>query len=263
MTCIIGLEHDGYVYIGADSASVAAGWDVWQTRLQKVFRRGPFLIGYTTSFRMGQILQHHLEVREPEREESDDAFMVCAFIEAVRKCLKDKGFARIESNQESGGFFLVGYAGTLYRVTGDFQVNSNAGGLDALGCGADYAFGAMKALEDLPPCERLLSALKIAAHFNAAVRAPFKILKLGDKIDKAEKEVDERPIFTPKEPKTGNGIPYGEQGYALFKHLREQRHGSTEVGYNPPPQDPVRPKHPTPAPPKKGVSNGNIIRIER
>jgi len=177
MTCIIGLEHNGHVYIGADSAA-QAGWKVRPTRLQKVFRRGPFLIGYTTSFRMGQILQHHLEVREPEKKESDDAFMVCAFIEAVRECLKDKGFTKIENNQEEGGFFLVGYAGTLYQVTGDFQINSSTEGLDAFGCGDDYALGAMKALEDLPPRKRIKKALEIAAHFSGAVCAPFRVLKL-------------------------------------------------------------------------------------
>ena len=65
MTCIIGLAENDRVYIGADSAS-AEGWTVRATGLSKVFRAGEFVIGYTDSFRMGQILEYHLEVRERE-----------------------------------------------------------------------------------------------------------------------------------------------------------------------------------------------------
>ena len=59
MTCIIGLVADGRVYLGGDSAAVH-GWTRRRTRLRKVFRKGPFLVGYTTSFRMGQLLEHQL-----------------------------------------------------------------------------------------------------------------------------------------------------------------------------------------------------------
>ena len=37
----------------------------------------------------------------------------------------------------------------------------------------------------------------------------------------------------------------------MIAPLGEPR-SKTRMGYNPPPQDPVRPKYPTPAPPKKG-----------
>ena len=90
MTCIVGLVQKGTVYIGADSASVS-GWTSRVTRLPKVFRRGPFLIGYTTSFRMGQLLEHALAV-PPQGDESDDMrFMVTTFVESVRALLKERG----------------------------------------------------------------------------------------------------------------------------------------------------------------------------
>ena len=59
MTCIVGLVDDGKVYMGGDAASVD-GYIVRTSALSKVFRNGPFLIGYSTSWRMGQILQYHL-----------------------------------------------------------------------------------------------------------------------------------------------------------------------------------------------------------
>ena len=60
MTCIVGLEHDGKVYMGGDSAAVG-GMDVYPSRIPKVFQAGRYLIGYTTSFRMGQLLQYGLD----------------------------------------------------------------------------------------------------------------------------------------------------------------------------------------------------------
>lgn len=59
MTRVVGLVRQGRVYMGVDSAAVQ-GWTRRASQVSKVFRRGPFLIGYTTSFRMGQFLEHHL-----------------------------------------------------------------------------------------------------------------------------------------------------------------------------------------------------------
>ena len=174
MTCIVGVAQEGKVYIGADSASVS-GWCVRQTELPKVFKTGNFVIGYTTSFRMGQILQHHLTVRSQYEDEEDDQFMVRAFAEAVRECLKARGFAKVENNVEKGGTFLVGYRGRLYSVDDDFQVNEMIDGYDACGCGYPFALGAMKALGQELPEERIKHALEIAAHFSGWVKPPFHI----------------------------------------------------------------------------------------
>ena len=173
MTCVIGLKHGGRVYIGADSAAVQ-GWSVRPSNVPKLFRNGPFLIAYTTSFRMGQLLQYELDV--PKQEVNDDRkFMVTKFAESVRKLLKERGFAKVESNSEKGGQFLVGYRSALYTIHNDFQVAEVAEGLDSLGSGSDYALGAMRALDKSPPARRIKKALEIAAHFNMGVCAPFHV----------------------------------------------------------------------------------------
>lgn len=150
MTCIVGMSYEGKVYIGGDSMA-SDGYSKQATALRKVFRVGEFLIGYTSSFRMGQILQYHLEVRHQQDGETDERYMVVAFIEGVRQCLKDKGYAKVDSNMESGGQFLVGYRGHIYEVASDFQVNHWTSGIAACGAGQDYALGAMFALDRLPP----------------------------------------------------------------------------------------------------------------
>jgi ATP-dependent protease HslVU (ClpYQ) peptidase subunit len=176
MTCIAGVAVDNRVCIGADSAA-GAGWVTRVTRLPKVFRLGQFLIGYTSSFRMGQILQHHLEVRLQRDDEPDDAYLVRVFVEEVRASLKRHGFARVESNVEKGGVFLVGYRGRLYHFDDDFQLNEPADGMDACGCGEEFALGALKALEALPPRERVVRALEVAAYFSGGVIGPFHVLE--------------------------------------------------------------------------------------
>lgn len=185
MTCIIGLEHDGKVYIGGDSQS-SGGWDKGIAVSPKVFRRGDFLIGYTDSWRMGQILQYHLSVRPPLEGETDDAYMVIAFIEAVRDCLRQYGYMRIDSNTETGGQFLVGYKAKLYRIDADFQVLRFAEDMSAVGCGAAYALGALMALtrsiftvgKPFDPVEVIGTALSVAQRFSNGVGDPFTILDI-------------------------------------------------------------------------------------
>ncbi len=178
MTCVIGLIERGRVYIGADSAAVA-GWTRRKTLLEKVFRRGPFLIGYTTSFRMGQLLEHQLQVPKQGERESDMSFMVNRFIEATRTLLKERGFSKVESNNESGGQFLVGYRGRLYSVESDFQVGEMSEGFDAVGSGSEFALGAMSALAKVSPKRRIRRSLEIAAEFNMGVCGPFVVRSLG------------------------------------------------------------------------------------
>jgi ATP-dependent protease HslVU (ClpYQ) peptidase subunit len=174
MTCIIGLVEDGQVYIGADSASVdTANLICRATKINKVFKRGPFIIGYTTSFRMGQILENWLEVPKQASGQSNYTYMVKEFVEAVRSTFKDKGFG--SGADHSGGKFLVGYNGGLYFISNDFQVNPAMDNFVAVGCGNQFALGAMAALADLEPRERIRKALKIAAHFSAGVCPPFRI----------------------------------------------------------------------------------------
>jgi len=178
MTCVVGLVAKKRVYIGADSAAVQ-GWTVRASNVPKLFRNGPFLIAYTTSFRMGQLLQYELEVAKPPDGLDDRGYLVTHFAEGARKLFKERGFSKVESNNEKGGLFLVGYRGVLYSIHSDFQVAETSEGLDAIGSGAEYALGAMKALQKLPPAQRIRKALAVAAHFNMGVAPPFVVKSIA------------------------------------------------------------------------------------
>jgi len=177
---VVGLVDNGNVYIGVDSAAVKG----YETRVllgpKKIFRAGEFLIGFTTSFRMGQILEHHLSVR-PQGDESDFAYMVTAFAEGVRDSLKDHGYSEIDNNRESGGTLLVGYRGHLYKTTMEFAILEGRDGFDAIGCGEDYALGVLYVLGELSPEARITAGLEAAAYFSGNVCPPFYSMSLrGD-----------------------------------------------------------------------------------
>jgi len=175
MTCIVGMVENGKAYIGADSAAVSNS-TVRALKQPKVFRRGPFVIGYTSSFRMGQLLQYFLDVPEQEDGVSDEEYMVTVFAEAVRECLKEHGYLKVENNREEIGTFLVGYRGGLYGVASDLQATQTLDGMTACGSGEEYALGALYTLKGLDAEERILVALTAASYFDSNVAPPFAVM---------------------------------------------------------------------------------------
>ncbi|WP_234710671.1 hypothetical protein [Sinorhizobium arboris] len=105
--------------------------------------------------------------------------MVTEFIDALRQCLKAGGCAQRYYEVERGGTFLVGYAGRLFQIRGDYQVAEPVDGFDACGCGSQIALGALFASSDAPPRERLEIALNAAERFCAGVRGPFHFESLA------------------------------------------------------------------------------------
>jgi len=181
MTCIVGYVQDGAVYIGGDSAGVGGRYDLRVRADEKVFVNDEMIFGFTTSFRMGQILRYSFKAPDHPKRLSDYEYLCTKFIDELIECFKKKGFAEVDKNEVKGGSFLLGYKGNLYSVEGDFQVGKVVKNYDACGCGQDYAIGALFALEQQPqtPEEKVRMALEAAEQFSGGVRKPFHILKLG------------------------------------------------------------------------------------
>jgi ATP-dependent protease HslVU (ClpYQ) peptidase subunit len=176
MTAIVGLTQSGSVYIGGDSAGVS-GLSLTVRADAKVFRKNRYLFGFTTSFRMGQLIRYSLTLPKPTGDL--DRFMATTFIDAVRDCLKAGGWAAKENDREEGGTFLVGVRGQLFAVHDDYQVAKAADGFAAVGCGDQIALGALYATAGtaLGPRRRVKKALAAAERFSAGVRGPFVCLK--------------------------------------------------------------------------------------
>lgn len=180
MTCIVGLVDNGAVYMGADSAGVDGRRMTMAIRNdRKVFRNGAFVMGFTSSFRMGQLLAFSLALPSPREGDDLLAFMVRDFVAATRQLLKDGGYATNNSGRETGGEFLVGFRGRLFRIFDDFQVAESTKPYDACGCGDLIALGSLYSTPNLTdPTQRVTEALSAAETFSAGVRGPFFIEKL-------------------------------------------------------------------------------------
>lgn len=174
MTCIVGLVEGDRIWIGGDSAGVG-GYSLTVRSDTKVFRNGPMLFGFTSSFRMGQLLRYALKVPHHDDGVDLDQFMTTTFVTAVRDCLKANGFATKVNEAESGGTFLVAYRGALFCVQDDYQVARAVDPFDAVGCGHDIAKWALFASSKLKPRARLELALAAAERYSAGVRRPFHI----------------------------------------------------------------------------------------
>ena len=184
MTCIIGLEHEGTIYIGGDSAGVEESSLGICTRAdEKVFITDSedMIVGFSGSFRIGQLLRYALTLPTQKVGQEDMSYLVTDFIDAVRTMQKDKGSMKKENElEEHSSAFVIGFNKKLYVVESDFQVGQPLENYTAVGCGADIALGAMYATRDakMSPEERIQLALSASAEYSAGVRGPFKVIKL-------------------------------------------------------------------------------------
>lgn len=180
MTCIIGTVEEGQVYIGADSAAANSS-AITILKNPKVFRKGEMIFGFTTSWRMGQLLQYGLDIPIDNREDPLE-YLVIDFVNAVRECYKTGGFSqKWEDGDEKGGTFIIGYKNRLFRIDNNYEVGEHSDNFICLGCGTYYAEGAYYALDkyDIKTEEKILLSLEAAAKFSTGVEGPFKIIKLN------------------------------------------------------------------------------------
>lgn len=196
MTCIVGIAHEGKVILGADSAGTG-GWDQRIRRDRKVFKNGELIFGFTSSFRMGQLLEFALSPPPILEGQEPYAYAVKALVPAVRQCFKDGGWSSTKDGREEGGFFLVGFRGHLFTIQSDFQVAEDIDGFAAVGCGDAYAMGAMDVAtkqwqagatswaitaNSTDVMRGVLTAgLEAAAKFSAGVAGPFHFVELPRK----------------------------------------------------------------------------------
>jgi ATP-dependent protease HslVU (ClpYQ) peptidase subunit len=178
MTCIVAVKSGGRVLLGGDSAGVA-GYVTRAVARPKVFASGEYVIGYTSSFRMGQLLEFGFSPPVLYPEEDVFRAMVARFIPGLRQALKDGGWSKTENGHETGGSFLVGIRGRVFEVHGDFQVFEPLDGISAVGCGNEFALGSLAASEEagVGPRESVMRALKAAARFSGGVCEPFHVVE--------------------------------------------------------------------------------------
>lgn len=189
MTCIVGVvdREQRKMWIGGDSAGVDGGFGLNRVAQPKVFRKGPMLMGYTSSFRMGQLLQYKLELPKWDvtvDHEPNDAYewMVTKFIEAARRCLKNGGYANVKENVDRGGTFICLLDCKVFVVHSDFQAMQVVEDYAAVGSGEDLALGSLHTTDalNMGSVPRIHRALEAATAFSAGVHPPYTVLGLSE-----------------------------------------------------------------------------------
>lgn len=186
MTCIVGLVEKKRVYIGADSFGSNETCQISRAD-QKIFRvsgKHDALIGFTGSFRMGQILQYSkglIGVKAP----CTHKYMVTKFIPNVIDIFDKNGLIQKgDLSQYPIEPFLLAFKNKLFQIDSDFQVAESLCGYDAVGSGAVYALGSLASTGefDIDPVQRVYLAIKASAKFGVGIGAPFHVYDtLSDK----------------------------------------------------------------------------------
>ncbi len=173
MSTVIGIHQGKNVWIGSDSRGTTEDGYVRTVKCIKIFRNGPYLIGFIGSVRGGQILM------PPHFEPPED---IEDFSDVLREHVAEKGCLSVEDDrsQTQKCNFLLAYKGKLFEILSDFHMGI-VNTYTAIGSGSHFAFGSLYTTMKLgikDPVKRIRTALKTAAHFDVATAAPFKIFKL-------------------------------------------------------------------------------------
>lgn len=193
MTCIVAIKTDDNIYMGWDSSAIRGDTNL-RTSLSKVFkvaggRKGSdCLVGYTDSFRMGQIIEHHHPFGGPAHCKDQEAaleYMIRGFIPSLREVLKERGYARVVNNEEFGGEVMVGFQEYLFCIDKDFQVGIPFENFFAIGAGDISALACLATLKSegkllKDPSLSIRTALEIAGKYNSNVSEPYFMKALKD-----------------------------------------------------------------------------------
>lgn len=183
MTCIVGLidKEKGITYLGGDSLG-SNGYSGVLRKDKKVFKLKDtknVAIGYTSSFRMGQLLNYATGLIDKRDEPNiDHEYIVTNFIPNIIKLFENGGYSRNNSGEKEGGTFLLAYKDKLWNIESDYQVGESFDNYDSCGSGSYFALGSLATTEDmdLSPVERIHLALQSASKYSVGVQPPFYII---------------------------------------------------------------------------------------
>lgn len=158
------VDRDGTGHIACDSlGSNGKTKNVYKTR--KIFRRSGFLFGFTSSYRMGQILQYSLSL--PKRKVGQDLteYLHTDFVSAVRSAFDEGG-------HEDGGEFIFITEGRIFSMQSDFSLLEALDTFESCGSGEDYARATMATMLAYglgDPVQILTVAIETAANYVSGV----------------------------------------------------------------------------------------------
>lgn len=151
MTCIVGIEAQELgnpcIVMGADR--ICYGWeesyDSTESKIVNfVLGQTNIFVGYTSSFRFGQIIKYHFIPPRPKEELRREMellrYLHKDFVPALRRTLEQQNFSEIKDNvSDSDSTALIGIAGRIFCLQHDYSILRSTRGYYSIGSGAPYA----------------------------------------------------------------------------------------------------------------------------
>jgi hypothetical protein len=192
MTIIVAARDSasGLIVMMADSAGTA-NWSQMCRKDSKIKRVGDMLIGFTSSYRMGQLLHYKLTLPGHPEDMDVDTYMRTLFIDEVRALFNSNGYTYFDNSREEGGTFLAAYRGRIFRIDSDYQVGESVHDFDAVGSGDELAIGSLYSTSSehaakqrgkplaLGLHERVRLAVQTAIEFNAGCAGAIHELEIN------------------------------------------------------------------------------------
>lgn len=182
MTCIIGMVQNNKVsMIGDKEGSDGFTKNIF-SKTPKVFHVGDFILGYTTSFRMGQILQYSWTPPKKSLDDNDDYYIYKIVVDSIKKCFEDNGFGHKPKAELETGNFLIGWNGRLFEMQSNLSLMEHSE-FASVGCGCYHATAAMKTMkllgfmEDEYPEVIMQKALLVAANSVTGVSEEYDFVE--------------------------------------------------------------------------------------
>jgi hypothetical protein len=180
MTCAIAVVEGEDIEAGADSA-LCGPEEIYQMQEDKVFVRGPYLIGYCGRARIGQILRYRLDFPDPPDDGDLTSFLIRGLASAIRRAVEAEGAAgRGRDLLGEKTVLILGCRARLWCIQPDLSIAETTP-FAAIGSGRHKAYGALHSLTaaDVQPARRRIElALEAAAQFTPSVRPPFRFVTL-------------------------------------------------------------------------------------
>ena len=182
MTCIVAVEYEGGVVVGADSfLGDASG--VVPIATPKIVRLPGIAIGYCGGLLVPAWLST-VELPKPRRGESAERYVLSLAMQLRATAIDRRIVIEHEGSLRSDTDLLIAVHGEAWVIEGDFACWRSAHRYIATGAGTPFALGALHAVSSKRASgvkearARVLVALAAAAELSAMVRKPFHIVEV-------------------------------------------------------------------------------------
>jgi ATP-dependent protease HslVU (ClpYQ) peptidase subunit len=150
MTTIAGLEHQGKIYMAADSL-ICSGQMMQELQDEKVFQRGDILFGVTGSAVLIAAVRYQFNIPKPLPAQPIREYLATTFITDLRYCLESAKCIDPDNANYFPGTILIGYCGKLYKIDESYALFAITDPYTATGSGRDYALATLEALATITP----------------------------------------------------------------------------------------------------------------